>query len=182
MEPFEILHTDIVHQGRAFRVEQVLVNLPDGNQKKYDLVRHLDAVTLVPVDASGNIYFVSQYRIGAGRQLIELPAGVLEPGETPVNGAGREVREEIGMAAAQLIPIGQSYLSPGYSSEFMHFYLAMGLYTAPLTADADEFIKVESFPLAEAYQRALAGEIQDGKSLAALFLARPHLEKIFGPF
>jgi ADP-ribose pyrophosphatase len=181
MHPFEILNSKIIHQGRAFSVQQVLVSLPDGSQKTYDLVRHTDAVTLVPVDVAGNLYFVNQYRIGAGQQLLELPAGNLEKDEEPVMGAGRELREEIGMAAGQLILIGTTYLSPGYSSEFMRFYLATGLYSAPLQADADEFIQIVTIPAAEAYRRAAAGAIQDGKSLAALFLARPHLEKIFGP-
>jgi ADP-ribose pyrophosphatase len=133
-------------------------------------------MTIVPVDPAGNLYFVNQFRIGTGQALLELPAGNLEADEDPETGAGRELREEIGMAAGEIISIGQAYLTPGYSSEFMRFYLASGLSADPLPADADEFITVVPIPVAEAYRRAAAGEIQDGKSLAALLLARLHLE------
>ena len=180
MPTFDVLHTKILHHGHAFDLERLLVSLPDGSQKPYELVRHRPSVTIVPVDVSGSMIFVSQYRIGAGKNLLELPAGNLEPGEDPSQGASRELREEIGMAPGQLIAIGQTFLCPGYSTEWMSFYLATGLFPAPLPADADEFIQVITIPITEAYQRAEEGQIQDGKSLAALLLARPSIERIFG--
>jgi ADP-ribose pyrophosphatase len=172
---YESLHSDTIFRGHAFSVELLLTRLPDGNQKVYELVRHSEAVTLVPVDPAGNIYFVRQYRIGAGQDLLELPAGVLEPGEDPASGAGREVREETGMAAGQLLKLGDFYLAPGYSSEFMHVFLATGLYPDPLEADDDEFLEVETMPVQKAYEMADEGLIKDGKTLAALLMARSHL-------
>jgi ADP-ribose pyrophosphatase len=170
-----ILQSDTIFQGHAFSVELILTRLPDGNQKVYELVRHREAVTLVPIDPAGKIYFVRQYRIGAGQALLELPAGVLEPDEDPAGGAGREVREETGLAAGKLLKLGEFYMAPGYSSELIHVFLATDLYPAPLEADDDEFLEVESMPVQQVYEMLDAGLIKDGKTLAALLLARPYL-------
>jgi ADP-ribose pyrophosphatase len=177
---YERMNTEVIYQGRAFSVMRILVNLPDGNQKHYDLVGHNGSVTLVPVNDRGEIYFVRQYRIGVKDYLLELPAGVLDTGEDPEAGAGREIREETGMAASHLLKIGDFYMAPGYSDEFLTIFLATGLYPSPLSADADEFLEIEIIPAHKALAMAEAGQIQDGKSLAALFLAKPHLTKLFG--
>lgn len=172
---FEILNRKIIYQGRAFDVEQVLASLPNGRQQSYDLVRHLPAVTLVPYDSDGNLWFVSQFRLGAMHVLLELPAGVLEEGEPPETGAAREIREEIGKAAGELRELGAFYMAAGYSSEYMHIFLATGLYDAPLAADADEFLQVRVIPVDEVYRMVQQNEIHDGKTLSALLLAEPYL-------
>lgn len=173
---FNILNRKNVYHGRAFEVEQVLISLPDGRQQNYDLVSHVPAVTLVPYDSDGNLWFVSQFRLGAMDDLLELPAGVLEEGEPPEAGAAREIREEIGKAAGELRELGAFYMSAGYSSEYMHIFLATGLYDAPLAADADEFLKVRVIPVDEVYRMVRQNEIQDGKTLSALLLAQPYLK------
>jgi ADP-ribose pyrophosphatase len=175
---FEILGSEIVYTGRAFSVQRTQVLLPDGRQTTLDLVVHPGAVTLVPVDGEGRIWFVRQYRLGARQSLLELPAGTLEKGEDPQICAGREVREEIGMGAAELLKIGEFYMAPGYSSEFMHVYLATGLFPSPLAGDADEFLQVEKIPAAQVYSMARESQLTDGKTLASLTLARPYLERL----
>jgi ADP-ribose pyrophosphatase len=170
-----LLKSNTIFKGHAFSVELILTRLPDGNQKVYELVRHREAVTLVPIDAAGNMHFVRQYRIGANQTLLELPAGVLELDEEPAGGAGREVREETGLAAGKLVKLGDFYMAPGYSSELIHIFLATDLYPAPLAADDDEFLEVESIPVQKVYEMVDAGLIKDGKTLAALLLARPFL-------
>lgn len=172
---FELIDHETLYQGRAFDVQRVQARLPNGVLRHYDLVDHRAAVTLVPVDEQGRIWFVRQYRVGAQSELLELPAGVMEAGEDPETCAAREIREEIGMAARQLRSLGNFFLAPGYSNEYMHIFLATGLYPAPLPADADEFLQCEPFPARQAYDLAAAGQIQDGKSLAALLLAHPFL-------
>lgn len=174
---YQLLGKQHIFHGHAFDVELVTFRLPDGKERTYDLVNHRGSVTLVPVDEQGNMLFVSQYRLGAGAPLLELPAGVLEPEEDPVEGAGRELREETGMAARHLQKLGEIYLAPGYCNEHMVIYLATGLYPDPLPADVDEFLSLQAIPIAEAYRMALAGEIMDGKTLAALMLAGPQLQK-----
>lgn len=163
------------YRGHVFDVAKVHVHLPDGRERDYDLVEHGDSVTILPVDDDGNLYFVSQYRLGSGRTLLELPAGVLDPGESPLTSAQRELREEIGKDARQFIKLGGFYLAPGYSDEYMTVFLATDLYDAPLAGDEDEFINLESLSIKETYQKARAGDIHDGKTLAALILASSYL-------
>ena len=175
--PFELLKSEIVYPGRAFTIRRDHIRLPDGRTTKFDIVEHHGSVVLIPIDERGNLLFVRQYRHAAGKALLELPAGTLDEGEAPEVCARREVREETGMAADQIHPIGGFFLAPGYSTEYMYVYLATNLRHDPLQADDDEFLKVEAFPLTEALKIAESGELPDSKSLAALLLARPHLKK-----
>jgi ADP-ribose pyrophosphatase len=150
--------------------------LPNGRETQFDIVEHVGSVVILPVDAEGNLLFVSQYRHAAGLELLELPAGTRDANEAPEVCARREIREETGMAAGQLDHLGGFYLAPGYSTEYMDVYLATDLHYDPLQADADEFLSVERIPLAEALARCERGEFPDAKSLAALYLARPYLK------
>lgn len=172
---FKITGSQTHYHGRAFNVEKVDLLLPDGRETTYDLVRHNDSVSIVPVDANGCILFVSQYRLGSEGPLLELPAGVDEDGESPETSAAREIREETGMAAGKLVRLGEYYLAPGYSSELMYAFLATDLTPAPLQSDPDEFLQVKAIPITQAYSMARRGEIKDSKSLAALLLAEPFL-------
>lgn len=177
---FELLDSEDIYKGRVFAVRRERVRYPDGRLVSLDILHHSGAVTIVPVDAQGEIWFVRQYRHPAGGMLLELPAGTLETGETPEACAQREVREEIGMAAGALERIGAFYLAPGYSTEYMLVYLATQLRHEPLQRDPDEYLRVEKFPLGQVYEMAIDGRIHDAKSVAALFLARRHLASLFG--
>ena len=174
---FELLNSEVLMKGRAFCIRRDTLKTPDGRETKYDIIEHSGSVVIIPVDANGNILLVRQYRHATGGDLLELPAGTLDGDEDPEVCAAREIREETGKAAEKLTKLGEFYLVPGYSTEFMVVYLATGLSNNPLKADDDEFLSVESIPVAEAIQMAERGEIPDAKSLAALFLAKPSLEK-----
>jgi ADP-ribose pyrophosphatase len=173
---FTILSRKTIYEGRVFDVQKVLVRLPDGREHEYDLVSHSGAVTLVPVDQDGNMWFVRQFRLGALQDLLELPAGLMEMNEPPEISAGRELREEIGMAANELRELGQFYMAAGYSSEYMYIYLATGLNPSPLEQDEDEFLQVQAIPVKQVYEMVHANQIHDGKTLAALLLAEPFLK------
>lgn len=172
---FMPLRRETKYTGRVFDVEKVQMQLPNGEIRFYDLVRHPSAVTVVPLDSAGNILFVRQYRVGAEEELLELPAGLLRDGENPDAAAFREMQEEIGMAAEEMTRLGGFYSSPGYSSEYLNIYLATGLYSAPLAQDDDEFLVVESIPAPAALRMARSGEIRDAKTLASLLMAEPKL-------
>jgi ADP-ribose pyrophosphatase len=175
MDKFKLIKSDMVYQGRAFKVRKDLVKLPDGTSSTLDIVQHNNAITIIPLDGEGRIWLVRQYRHAGGEVLLELPAGTLDEQELPEVCAYREVREEIGMSAAKLVNIGEFFLAPGYSTEYMYVYLATGLLPDPLETDEDEFLEVEQMPVKELYDLAERGKIQDCKTLAALFLARPLL-------
>ena len=172
---YEILHSETVYHGRAFNVRREEIRLPDGKAARLDIVDHVGAVTLVPVDDQNRVWFVRQYRHAAREILLELPAGTVEPGESPLECARREIREEIGMAAGRLELIGEYFLAPGYSSEFMHVFLAADLHPDPLEGDADEFLSTEAIPVEEVLRMAENGKIRDAKTLASLMLAKKWL-------
>ena len=170
---FKILNRDTVYRGRAFRVEKVLLELPNLKQRYYDLVDHNNSVTILPIDEFGNVFFVTQYRLGSNGQLLELPAGVVEDQEEPEICALREIQEEIGMAAKNLDFLGDFYLAAGYSTEHMYTYLATNLYSSALNPDADEFLNVSKIPFKEVLEMMREGKIKDAKTLATLALAIP---------
>jgi ADP-ribose pyrophosphatase len=166
----------ILFQGNLFNVQRLDLEFPNGKSHHYDQVVHRDSVTILPVDQHGNIWFVTQYRVGAERDLLELPAGVLEAGESPEDCARREAREEIGMAAKEIKLLGSYFIAPGYCTEMNHAYLLTDLYSAPLQSDEDEFLNISRIPIKDAYEMALNKKVEDAKSLAALLLARPYIE------
>jgi len=174
---FEILNQKAIYQGRAFNVRRDEVRLPDQRSMFVDVIEHVGAVTILPVDDQGRILFVQQYRHATGKELLELPAGTLKPGETPELCASREIREETGFAAGKLVKLAEFFLAPGYSTEYMVVFLATDLKSDPLPGDQDEFITLHAIPIEQAYKMALEGQVMDGKSLAGLFLAQSHLRK-----
>ncbi|MGA9532376.1 MAG: NUDIX hydrolase [Anaerolineales bacterium] len=163
------------YQGAVFAVRTDKVRWADGRQADYDVVQHPGSVTLVPLDDSGRIWFVRQYRHPVGQALLELPAGTLED-EDPAACAERECREEIGMRPGELLSLGQVLLAPGYSSEISYLFLARDLQPAPLPADEDEHIEIEKWTIDEVREMVAAGDLKDAKSLAALWLALPVIE------
>jgi len=174
---FETLKQETIYQGHAFNVRRDEVRLPNQRTMHLDIIEHVGAVTIIPVDNGGRILFVRQYRHAAGRELLELPAGTLDPGEPAETCAMREIREETGYAARKMIKLGEFFLAPGYSTEYMVVYLATELKHDPLPGDQDEFITLQPIPIDEAYSMALSGGLLDGKSLAGLLLAHQYLQE-----
>ncbi len=177
MPSFELLKTETLLQGRAFKIRRDTLKTPDGRETKFDIVEHGGSVVIVPVDTDGNLLFVRQYRHAASMDMLELPAGTRDGDEPFADCAAREIREETGMEAGKLIQVGSFYLAPGYSTEYMGVFLATDLKHNPLEADDDEFLSVEKIPVQEALKMAERGDMPDAKSLAALLMARSYLEK-----
>lgn len=173
---FELLRSETIFNGRVFSIRRDHLRTPDNRETAFDIVEHHGSVVIIPIDDEGNLLLVRQYRHAAQDNLLELPAGTLDDAsESPLHCASREIREETGMAAKTLKKLGNFYLAPGYSTELMTVFLATDLYEDPLDPDADEFLEVEKVPLGEAFSLAEAGKMPDSKTLAALLLARPHL-------
>ena len=172
---YELIQSNTIYQGRVFSLRKDEVRLPNGEVAQLDIVAHPGAVVLLPVDEAGRIWFIRQYRHPAGEVLLELPAGTMEAGEAAESCALREIREETGMSAGRIQKIGEYFLAPGYSTEFLHIYLARDLKPDPLQGDADEFIETEPIPIDEAFALAEGGQIRDAKTLATLLMARAHL-------
>lgn len=152
------------------------VELINGRTSRREVVEHCGGVTILPVDTDGCAYMVRQYRYPVGRELLEAPAGKMEPGEKPLACAIRELREETGFTAEKLIDMHPEYPSPGFCEEILYMYLATGLTPGVQQLDADEFLGVEKWPLDKLTDMIMKGEIIDGKTIIAVFKARELLK------
>jgi len=162
--------------GKAFNVRVDLLDGPAGTASRVDIVEHPGAIVLIPIDEQDRVWLVRQYRHPAGEELLELPAGTLDPGESAEVCATRESREEIGMAPGELTHLGGTFLAPGYSTEFLHFFLARELIPAPLPPDPGEVLQLEKIPWEKLWDLIANGGIRDAKTIAGLTLARLWLE------
>lgn len=166
----KILHTQEIYHGRVVRLNVHDVELPNGERSKRELIQHPGAVAVVALDADGNVLLVRQYRIAADRIMLEIPAGTLNPGEDPEICAVRELQEETGFKPGSIEKIGGLFVAPGYTTEFIHLYLATDLIASVLEMDDDEFIEVERLRFDQVIAMVERGEIIDGKSISALLL------------
>lgn len=164
----EVVKSEPVYKGKVINVRVDTVRMANGKTATRDVVEHAGAVTIVPVTEEGHIVLVRQYRLPAGKELLELPAGSMDAGEAPEQAAQRELREETGQRAQTLRRLTGFYSAPGYSTEYLHVYLAEGLSEDRLEADEDEDVTVELRSLDEALALIDAGGIEDAKSIAGL--------------
>jgi ADP-ribose pyrophosphatase len=157
-----------VFRGRIVDLSVDRVRLPNGNVCDLELIRHPGAAAVVPVDGDGQVVLVRQYRYAAGGWLYEVPAGKLDPGESPEVCARRELEEETGIAAGKLTSLGWIWTTPGFTDERIWLFLATELTSARQALQADEVLSVHRLPFAEAVSLAQRGEIHDAKSICAL--------------
>ena len=166
------LNSELIYDGRIVHLYKETVRLPNAQTATREVIRHNGAVAIVAFDADDQLLLVRQYRQAVRRALLEIPAGTLEPGEAPFDCAVRELQEETGYKPGQLLPLGGIYTAPGYTSEFIHLFLATALSESRLAQDADEFIELLRVPLPEALRLIASGEIADGKSVSGILLAQ----------
>ena len=164
----ETLSSKIVFKGDLFSVRLDQIRLPDGSASTREIVEHSDAVVVVPVDRSSNILLVKQYRRAAGKSLLELPAGGIEPGENPLETVKREMQEEIGYLPNKITGMGGFYASPGYNTEYLHLYMATDLVPAKLHAEDTDSIEVVPVPIKSITDYIKSGKICDSKSIAGI--------------
>lgn len=165
------LSSRVGFEGRLVRVRVDEVLTANGRESVREVIVHPGAVAIVPLHSDGTVSLVRQWRQAAGRVLLEIPAGTLEPGEDPLACAHRELGEEVGLRAGRMERLFASYLAPGYSSELMHTYVAADLEPMVAQPDADEVLEPVRIPLTEAAAMVLAGELTDAKTVCGLLLA-----------
>ena len=167
-----------MRRGFVVRAVTERVRLPNGSWVDLDIVRHPGAAAVVPIRASGEVVLLRQYRHAAGGPLYEVPAGKLEPGETPAHCAARELAEEAGQRAGRLLPLGWIWTTPGFTDEKIHLFAALELSPVPQQLQPDEVIETLSLPFAEALDWVFRGRINDAKSALALLHAARALGKL----
>jgi len=164
-----LLHKEVVYRGKYLSTEKQTVRLPDGSEAHREVVCSPDAAAVLPIDDKGRVYLVRQYRIAISQVTLEIPAGILDPGEKPIDTAGRECAEEIGMKPKRLDFLFKYHHAVGFSTGQIAVFLGRDLIPQnDCHLDTEEFIEVVVLPFGEAYQRALSGEIVDSKTLLAL--------------
>lgn len=163
-----VLSSEVVYDGKLFDVRLDVIAMNGGVEARREIIQHPGAVCMVPVDGDGRLLLVSQYRHAATSRLLELPAGTLEPGETPQPAAVRELQEEVGMFPETVAALGGFFVAPGYTTEYIHLFVCRDLRPEPLAADDDEDITVHATPLADALAMIEDGRIVDGKSVLGI--------------
>jgi ADP-ribose pyrophosphatase len=165
-----------LYTGRVLNLDVDRVRFPDGSEGQLELIRHSGAAAVIPfldapVHPEARILLIRQYRYAADRWLYEIPAGRLEGGEEPIACARRELREEAGCEAESFISLGGFFTTPGFIDEFIHVFMATGLSCGEAMPESDEFIHSVSHTLLEGLRMIDRGEIVDGKTIIALFMA-----------
>jgi len=164
----EVIESRRVHDGfLGLRVDRL--RFADGRESVQDVIEHPGGITLVAFDPDGKLLMVRQYRHPAGRYLLELPAGTLDPNETPEVCAERELQEETGYRPGHLRKLGSFYLAPGYDAEYQHVFYASELTESKLDGD-EETLSLERHDLEEVLEMVADGRIEDAKTSAALLL------------
>ena len=164
-------HRRSLYQGRVVDFGIETAHLPDGRQVELEVVRHRGAAAVVPLHDDGTVTLVRQWRHAGGGMHVEIPAGVLEEGETPLQCGVRELAEAVQLMAERWEEIGCIHTTPGFTDERIWLFAAHGLSVAQGTPEADEYIEVLRIPLAHALTMARDGRITDAKTICGLYLA-----------
>ncbi len=172
-----ITSTKRIYDGKIINLRVDTVRLQNETFGTREIVEHHGAVAIVPLFDDNSVVLVRQFRLAAGRMMLEIPAGSVEPGEDIDATAHRELAEEVHLEASEMQKLFQSFVAPGYSTEFIHTYLARGLSERILKGDDDEFLDIIRIPLSEAIKKIGTGEIEDSKSIGGLLFVDQLLRK-----
>ena len=168
----ELLSQEVRFAGRVITVTLDTVRLEDGGISTREIVRHHGGACVAALTDEDELFFVRQYRHAYEREVLELPAGKLEAGEDPFEAAKRELTEEAGVTAEDFLPLGTFLPTCGYCNETIYLYAAKNLRPAAQHLDADEFVTVEKIDFDRVQEMIAAGEINDGKTIAAYYRLR----------
>ena len=167
-----------LHEGRVFNLVAENYTLKNGVTSEMDFIHHPGAAAMVPMASPSEVVLIKQYRHAIREFIWEIPAGTLDPDESPLNCAQRELVEETGYSSNDWHQLGTITPLPGYSDERIHIFLAADLKKAEQNLDDDEVLNVHQIRIADTLQMISTGEINDGKTVSGLFLALNWL-KIF---
>ncbi len=157
-----------IYEGQILRLRLDKVQLPTGRVAMREIVEHRPAVGMLPVLEDGSVLLIRQYRDAIRQEILEIPAGILNPGESPIEAARRELQEEVGYDATEMEEWGTFFTSPGFSDEELTVFYATGLVESALEPDDDEFIDVVRVEREQIRGLLASGQIRDAKTAAAL--------------
>jgi ADP-ribose pyrophosphatase len=171
------ISSEIMAQGGLLTVKRDVVRLPNGNTSHREYVMHPGAVVVVPLLSNGNVVLERQFRYPLHQVFIELPAGKIDANEDVLNTGQRELLEETGYSANEWVKLGAQHPCIGYSNEVIHIYLATGLVAGKHQRDEDETLEVFEMKFEDCLLMIQRGEITDGKTIVAMFLAEKYLQQ-----
>ncbi len=168
-----LLSTQRIHTGKVLNLDIDTVEFPDGSTGTLEMIRHPGAAAVLPFlddprDPDPRAVLIRQFRHAANGDIWEIPAGRLDPGEQPADCARRELAEETGFSASRVERITSVLTTPGFTDEVIHLFVASGLGAGTARREADEFVEIHEVPWSEVLRLVRAGEIRDGKTLAAI--------------
>jgi ADP-ribose pyrophosphatase len=170
--------TSLKYQCKIFDVWEEEVDLPNGKTIRQSWINHNPTVAIIAINDKNELILIKQYRTAVKKNLLEIPAGSLDNlEEVPADCAQRELAEETGCKAKTLVKLFEGYLLPGYCNEYMYFFLAQDLFSAPLTPDEDEFIETIPTTFSQAQALLKNGEIIDAKTALGILLADSYLKQ-----
>ena len=170
MLPEKTLDTQYPYRGRGVNMRVDTVETPSGRRTTREIAEHSDCIAVAVLDEQDNVLLVRQFRYPVGDFLLEVPAGGIDPGESALDAARRELQEEIGYYPQEMEELGGFYAIPGYGTEYLHCFLARKLKPSRLIAEDSESIELVRVPLERIPQLIGSGEIRDAKSIAILHL------------
>ena len=167
------LQQETVFAGKLLHVRRDQIELENGHKSIREFCMHPGGVGILPLTDDGEVILVEQFRYPYGKELVEIPAGKLESGEEPLTCGVRELKEETGCTAREMIPLGCVYPTPGYVDEKLYLYLARGLTQGETNPDEGEFLNLVKIPFETLLERVMNDEIHDAKTVvSALKTAR----------
>lgn len=166
------ISSDRVYTGKTISLRVDTVEIPNRGYKKREIVEHNGAVGIIAITPENKVVLVKQYRKAIEKELWEIPAGKIEPGENPKESAIRELKEETGYSAQSMKLLHKFYTSAGFSNQKIYIYLAENLTSGSQDFDDDEFIETKEFSLNEVYDMIYNNDIEDGKTSIGMLLIK----------
>lgn len=163
----KIISANRAYDGKLLKVDEVEIELPNGKGTTHEVIRHPGAVAIVALDKTGKVLLLRQYRTALERVVVEIPAGKIDPGETPEEAVHRELQEETGYTCGEIRRLASIAVAVGYSDEIIHIFMATDIEQGDATPDEDEFLSIEWVEIESLIESVLDGRIEDSKTVIA---------------
>lgn len=164
------LSSRTIYEGRVVKLREDTVETADSRKSTREIVEHSDCIAIIAVDADDNILLERQFRKAIEKELLEIPAGGIDPGEDPEAAVQREMQEETGYLPGRVVRLGGFYSTPGYCTEYLHLYLATELTPSQLYAEDTAGISLIRVPISQIHDLLASRKIEDAKSIAGLYM------------